>query len=73
VPEITILLWLSSVAGATVPKTAINKNREFESGKNEIWLAKNLLIAPPTSDFMQAHQLCQRDFGSLISPHAPLT
>jgi len=40
---------LRSMFGATVPETAVHKNRELEFWKNEVRFAKDFLIPPPAS------------------------
>lgn len=55
---------------AAVPKAAVNKNDELRAGKNEIRLAQQLLVAPPSRDSMLAKNSDELDFGRFISRRA---
>jgi hypothetical protein len=51
-PESAIAFWLCRMLWATVPETAIHKNREFELWKNKIRFAEDFLMPPPAIDFV---------------------
>ena len=55
---------------ATVPEAAIHKNGQPLFWENEIRLAKNRLMPPPTFDAVPAQQFGQRQFRLLVAAPA---
>jgi len=51
-PITAIGRWFSTVLGATMPETAVNKNHDSLAAKREIWTTRQRLVTPPPGDSM---------------------
>jgi hypothetical protein len=69
-PERAIAFWLCSVFGTAMPETAVNEHRELEFWKNEIRFAEDLLIPPPTGDFVSPEKFDEGQLGFFVSARA---
>ena len=52
---------------ATMPETAIHKNRDFFVAENEVGASDDRLMAPPTDDPVLSQDLHKPQFGLLIA------
>lgn len=69
-PEGGVIFGLRAVLGATVPETAVDEDREFQGGENEIRFAENRLMTSPADNAVFSEDLDQAKFGVPISAPA---